>query len=159
MDGRTYIRAKSSLSRKRVLKSKEFEKTRQYAGSFALASQIGSVIYQALPADIKGRWLYRTITGEAASLLYEGKTEQEAREILWKKYILDTACGNKEANENGLSNRQRCPKESRHLLRSLFYEQWKLQHRGISFKLVWERRGLFRPQDLLRKKLVLQRVI
>src|SRR5712672_2962614 len=83
---RTYARTKSSLTRKRVLKSKSFEKTRKHASDLALASRIASAIYKLLPADVKGRWIYRAITGEAASLLYKGKTEQEVKECLWKKY-------------------------------------------------------------------------
>src|SRR5688572_33251175 len=79
MGNRTYARTKSSLTRKRVLKDKAFEKTRKHASDLGLASKIGSEIYKALPVDIKGRWLYRAITGEAASLLYEGKTLEEVK--------------------------------------------------------------------------------
>ena len=37
-----------------------------------LASKIASPVYRALPLETKGRWLFRAIAGEAASLLYEG---------------------------------------------------------------------------------------
>src|SRR5262249_40393367 len=90
MYGRTYMRTKSSLTRKRVLKSAAFENTRKHAADLGRAAQIGSVVYRALPAEMKGRWLYRSITGEAASLLYEGQPEEEVLAFLWKKYIEDT---------------------------------------------------------------------
>jgi hypothetical protein len=67
MWGKTYVRKKSSLTRKRVMNSKTFEKTRRYANDLGRAAQIGSIIYKALPADLKERWLYRAITGEAAT--------------------------------------------------------------------------------------------
>ena len=86
--GRTHVRNQSSLTRKRVLKAREFARTRQYAGDMGHASQIASIIYQSLP--VKGRWLFRAITGEAVSLLYEGKPVQEVKENLWRKYILNT---------------------------------------------------------------------
>ena len=92
--GRTYTRQKSTLTTERVLKDKEFEKTRQYANNFAIAAQIASPIYKALPADTRARWIYRTIAGHAASLLYKGKTTEQVNNILWKKYI-----HNQKANE------------------------------------------------------------
>ena len=90
MNGRQYVRAKSSLTRKRVLKDKAFENTRKCASDLGKAAQIGSVIYHALPREIKVQWMYRAITGEAASMLYEGEDQQEVEEFLWKKYITDT---------------------------------------------------------------------
>jgi hypothetical protein len=92
LNGHTYVRTKSSLSRERVLKSASFEKTRKYASDLGRAARIGSFIYKALPA-IKARWIYQTITGEAASLLYEGMQEQEVKDMLWKKYLEETGIG------------------------------------------------------------------
>lgn len=87
LDGHTYARAKSTLSRKQVLESKAFESTRKHAGDMGRAARIGSAVYRALPAAEKGRPVYQTITGEAASLLYKGIEEEEVRAILWEKYI------------------------------------------------------------------------
>ena len=152
MGDSTYVRSKSSLTRKRVLKDKAFEKTRKYASNLGLASQIGSEIYRALPRDIKGRWLYRTITGEAASLLYEGMQEQEVKDSLWKKYIHDTACYNEEAIKAGCDNLSPASKESRVQLRKVFYERWIIQSKSqFSFKRVWCRRGVFKPDEIPKR--------
>ena len=94
MDGKQYSRAKSSLSRERVLTKPEFELTRKHAGQFGRASALASEIYQALPQTAQGRPIFRTIAGEAASLLYSGKEEQEVKDILFKKYIQDPDCEN-----------------------------------------------------------------
>ena len=58
MRGNVYLRTKSSLTRKRVLQSKAFEKTRKYAGNMAKASRIGSAIYRELNVAKKNRALY-----------------------------------------------------------------------------------------------------
>ena|SRR6185436_11794193 len=85
--GRVYLRTKSSLTRKRVLKSKAFEKTRKYASNMAKAARIGSVIYRELPVAKRNRALYQAITGKAASLLYQGVHETEVHLQLRKKYL------------------------------------------------------------------------
>jgi hypothetical protein len=87
MGGEIFIRTKSSLSRKRVLKSKAFKKTRQYASDLAKASRIGSEIYQEIRNRKRDRSLYQAITGEAASLLYEGVKEEEVVEKLRRKWL------------------------------------------------------------------------
>jgi hypothetical protein len=149
MFGRTYVRKKSSLTRKRVLKSKAFEKTRKCARDLGLAAKIGSVIYKALPLDIrKDRWLYRAITGEAASLLYEGKEYQEVKELLWEKYITDTGAipENDKTIEEGSWNNHRSTKETNIKIRSVFQERWQKQ--GMLyywFKRAWKKRGKFNP--------------
>ena len=137
---RTYLRAKSSLSRKRVLKSKEFEKTRKHAKDLGRASRIGSEIYQALPADTKGRWLFREITGEAASLLYKGKNEAEVKEYLWKKYIQDSIDDNIIVpGMNRLNIFPSSSRQSRQRLKSLLLDRWRQRGRSASdFKRRWE---------------------
>jgi hypothetical protein len=87
MDGMNYVRTKSSLTRKRVLKSPNFRKTRLYAGLMAQASKIGSVIYQALPPDWRQAWMYRAFTGEAMQILKEGRTIEETTRLLWERYV------------------------------------------------------------------------
>jgi hypothetical protein len=137
MYGRTYLRSKSSLTRKRVLKSRAFAKTRKCASYLGIASRIGSEVYRALPDTIRERWLYRAITGEAASLLYEGKTEQEVRDLLWDKYIEYT--GVKEETATIQTSRK---VESR--LREVFAERWEKQgNSDADFKSAWDKRGYF----------------
>ena len=144
MYGRTYMRTKSSLTRKRVLKSKEFEKTRKHASDLGRAAQIGSVVYQGLPAEMKDRWLYRAITGEAASLLYEGKTEDEVQEFLWKKYIEDTGVAEEAVITPDGSNLSHSSKETNKKLWKIFCDRWEMQGRSYYyFKRAWEKRGYF----------------
>ncbi len=144
MWGNYYMRSKSSLARKRVLKSKAFEKTRVCAGQFGQAQRIGSAIYQALPADIKERWLFRAIAGEAASLLYKGKTEQEARDLLWKKYITDTNAQNEKSIVINGKNMNHSTLQTNKQLRELFQVRWTKQGgTEYFFKRAWQKRGYF----------------
>ena len=73
MDGQHYVRLKSSLTRKRVLKDPAFAKTMFYAQQFGQAAKLAAVVYRALPADQKKNGLYKTLTGIANGLLKEGK--------------------------------------------------------------------------------------
>ena len=147
MYGRNYVRAKSSLSRKRVLKDKAFEKTRKCAGNFGIAAKIGAVIYKALPFDMrKERWLYRAIAGEAASLLYKGKERQEVQELLWKKYISETGAVPAHAQplKQGEKNGNFTTKESNLKMREAFHERWIKQGLGnYWYKRTWPKRGTF----------------
>jgi len=85
MRGKVYLRSKSSLTRKRVLKSKAFEKTRKYAGKMARASQLASAIYREFPPAKRDLSKYQAMTGMAASLLYKGLPEDEVQNMLKKK--------------------------------------------------------------------------
>jgi hypothetical protein len=151
MWGKVYYRKKSSLTRKRVLKDRKFEKTRKHASEMGRAARIGSVIYKAMPEDIKDRWIYRAITGEAASLLYQGKEEEEVKAFLWKKYIEDTDCREqqaKEAMESGRCSRNVFPStpEANLSLRKIFEQRWEKQGRSTYwFKQAWQKRGYFNP--------------
>lgn len=144
MGGKNYVRSKSSLDRKRVLKSKEFQKTRKYASDLGLAARIASVVYRALPANIKERWLYRAITGEAASLLYEGKAEQGVKDYLWKKYIEETNADKNAVISPSGYNMVRSTKETNVKLRQPFLERWQKQGKSYyDFKRAWQKRGYF----------------
>src|SRR6188474_3196906 len=85
MRGKVYLRSKSSLTRKRVLKSKAFEKTRKYASNMGEASQLASAIYKEFPPAKRNRSKYQAMTGMAASLLYQGLREDEVQNLLRKK--------------------------------------------------------------------------
>jgi hypothetical protein len=151
MYGQTYVRKKSSLSRKRVLKSAAFAKTRKHAAALGLASQIGSVIYRALPAEMRDRWLYRAITGEAASLLYEEKTEEEVQEFLWKKYIEETGAGKEKDIKLFQENHSRSTKETNQKLRKIFCDRWERQGKDYYyFKRAWEKRNFFNVEKFQR---------
>jgi hypothetical protein len=91
MEGRNLVRKKSSLTRRKVLYSPRFERTRHYAGLMAKASRIGSALYQALPSYWRQFWMYRSFTGEALTMLKTGKTEQYIQQQLWERYVKEVA--------------------------------------------------------------------
>jgi len=73
--GKYYMRAKSSLTAKRVRKSPEFKKTMESAKLLAPASKIASGIYRQLKQ--KNHPYYRKLTGAAMKLLKAGLTEPD----------------------------------------------------------------------------------
>jgi hypothetical protein len=87
MEGRNFVRKKSSLTRRKVLYSPRFERTRQNAALMGQASKIGSFIYNSLPAYWRQSWMYRSFTGEAYKLLKKGREELEIRQLLWDRYV------------------------------------------------------------------------
>ena len=60
MEGKYYVRLKSSLTGKRVKKDPSFKRTMQYAALLGSASAIASAVYRALP-ESKGIALYRVL--------------------------------------------------------------------------------------------------
>jgi hypothetical protein len=87
MEGRNFVRTKSSLTRRKVLYSPQFKNTRHHASVMAKASKIGSVVYKALPAYWRQGWMYRSFTGEAYTLLKAGKKEEEIQQGLMQCYV------------------------------------------------------------------------
>jgi hypothetical protein len=147
MEGKGYARSKSNLTAKRVMKDRKFEKTRQHAKSMGLASKIASPVYKALPLEIKGRWLFRAIAGEAASLLYEGKTEEEVTSFLWNKYIyVPISLTDDKIKEPGETIHSYASKQTKLELWKIFRDRWDAQDKPVTvFKRIWERRGVFKP--------------
>jgi hypothetical protein len=136
--GRTYTRKRTTLTSERVENDSAFEKTRQYAGIFGLASRIASPIYKALPADLRGRWVFRTIAGNAASLLYKGKSEEEVTDILWKKYIVEPEPGTEETVVVNATSSHPGNRKSILSLERVFYKRWKKQGKAKKdFKQAW----------------------
>jgi hypothetical protein len=108
------------------------------------AAQIGSFVYQALPDNMRDRWLYRAITGEAASMLYEGWAEEEVQEFLWKKYIEDSGAKKTPANLPLSHDFVRSNKEANQRLREHFLYRWEMQGRPYYyFKRAWDKRKNF----------------
>jgi hypothetical protein len=87
MEGRNFVRKKSSLTRRKVLYSPQFQRTRHYAGLMGQASKIGSFVYNQLPAYWRQSWMYRSFTGEAFTMLKAGKKEDEIQQVLWTRYV------------------------------------------------------------------------
>ena len=80
MGGMHFARAKSSLTGKRVRKSKRFQRTMHNAGILSRAAKIVSPIYKALTEDWRCHDLYRKLTGLAARLLHAEMDNSEVRE-------------------------------------------------------------------------------
>jgi hypothetical protein len=142
------VRTKGSVTRERVLESQEYATTRKYASNLAIASKIASPIYRAMPADVRARWVYRSITGDAASLLYKNMSEKEVTEILWKKYIADkVAIIPKEFNPVSSTN------QTRNKLKKLFLDLWAKQQKPLAhFKMAWENPRSYAPETVKRVK-------
>jgi hypothetical protein len=87
IEGRNFVRKKSSLTRRRVLYSPHFKNTRHFAGLMGNASKIGSHVYNALPEYWRQGWMYRSFTGEAYTMLKKGKKEEEIQQVLYKQYV------------------------------------------------------------------------
>jgi len=82
MEGKYYVRMKSSLTAKRVKKDPAFKRTMQCAASLANASQIASALYRELPKEKKGIAVYRKLTAKAMTLLRNGKSSDEILYLL-----------------------------------------------------------------------------
>jgi hypothetical protein len=87
MEGRYYARKKSSLTREKVLTHPAFIKTRIEADLLATASKIASSIYSDLPVNWRQFWMFRSFTGEAQTMMKQGRNAQQAYDHLWKTYV------------------------------------------------------------------------
>ncbi|HEY8898040.1 MAG TPA: hypothetical protein VIM79_24610 [Niastella sp.] len=87
MEGRNFVRKKSSLTRRKVLYSPRFAPTRHYASLMGDASRIGSWVYNSLPDFWRQSWMYRSFTGEAFTMLKKGMEECAIKEFLWSRYV------------------------------------------------------------------------
>lgn len=87
MEGKYYVRQKSSLTRKRVLRDPKFQLTRVYAALLGEASKIASHVYRLIAGEQKKHALYREMTGKAIYMLREGKDAHEVYEILCRQYL------------------------------------------------------------------------
>jgi hypothetical protein len=82
MQGEYYVRMKSRLTRKRVLESPRFARTRMHAGQLADASRIASQLYRSIPKEKKDRQIFRAFVGKAKVLLAQGKDKKVVLDIL-----------------------------------------------------------------------------
>lgn len=84
--GAYYVRARSSLTAKRVKTDPAFRKTMQYAALLSRAARIASKVYSSLPAQRKQHTLYRKLTGEAMTWLKYAWLEEEIVAYLLQQY-------------------------------------------------------------------------
>src|SRR6266545_8401965 len=130
MEGRNFVRKKSSLTRRKVLYAPCFKHTRHYAGLMGQASKIGSLVYNALPVYWRQSWMYRSFTGEAFTLLKKGKKQQEIHEELLQRYVAIVVSKQQEAAIN-CSNQSEdtintlLPGEPKRAYRKQNSEYWK----------------------------------
>src|SRR4051794_9381680 len=82
MEGKYYVRMKSSLRGKRVKKDLAFKRTMEYASLHANASKIASALYRELPKEEKGIAVYRMLTGKVMKFLQDGKSNDEILYLL-----------------------------------------------------------------------------
>jgi hypothetical protein len=88
--------------------------------------------------------MYRAITGEAASMLYEDITEEEVEEFLWKKYITDTGLEEKRSSISSSFTKDDSAKETILKLREIFWKRWERQGKSTYyFRQAWQKRSKF----------------
>lgn len=80
MNGKGYIRSKSSLTAKRVKTSPEFKKTMQLARKLGEASSLAAELYKTVPQDFKSIQLFRRITGLVITGFRKGNSEKEVKQ-------------------------------------------------------------------------------
>jgi hypothetical protein len=90
MDGIYYARMKSTLSRKKVLTSPRFARTRMHANQLADASRIASTLYKSIPKEKRNIKLFRAIVGQAKVLLAQGKVKEVVLQILMNELFPQT---------------------------------------------------------------------
>jgi hypothetical protein len=138
-NGKTFLREARALDRELVLNDDRFIKTRHFANKMGLASKIASEIYKDLPQELKARWIFRSITGHAASLLYKEMHPEEVKERLYTQYITDPQSEIKEAEKSTYRTaknyrRSRADK----MLRKLFLDNWEKSGKRLSdFSMAW----------------------
>jgi hypothetical protein len=87
MKGDYYARTKSSLDRKRILRDPSFQRFRECSKVFGKASKLASQLYHLFPKEMRKHGVYGKLTGEFNLLFREGKTSDQAIEIMMKKYL------------------------------------------------------------------------
>jgi hypothetical protein len=120
MEGRNFVRKKSSLTRRKVLYSPQFENTRHFAALMAKASKIGSLVYSALPEYWRQGWMYRSFTGEAYKMIKAGKKEDEIQQFLLQRYVQPVV-----SKITSLESIASLPKEPKRSYRKLDTNYWK----------------------------------
>jgi len=80
-----YARMKSSLSRKKVLESPNFARTRMHANQLADASRIASQLYRSISKEKRNRPMFRAFVGKAKLLLAEGKDKEVVFKMLFNE--------------------------------------------------------------------------
>lgn len=84
--GEYYVRARSSLTARRVKTDPAFQKTRAFAALLAKASRIASQVYASVPHRRRKTNLFRQLTGQAITWLKYDWTESDIIQFLMQQY-------------------------------------------------------------------------
>lgn len=87
LNGQYLVRAKSTLSRKRVKRSPAFRRTMEYAGWLAAASKLAAEVYRMMPKDQRKVQEYREMTGRAMDLIRHDVDEYVVKTRLIEQYL------------------------------------------------------------------------
>ena len=79
MDGKGYVRMKSSLTRKRFKTSKRFANSRKSAERFAKGNKIASEVYRTIPATERKYPMFLQLKSSAIALLKAGTADNEVK--------------------------------------------------------------------------------
>jgi hypothetical protein len=82
MYGRYYVRRKSSLTKKKFHKSKSFERSRESCQRFSEGNRLASRLYRRIKKEKREYSLFCFLKKRAILLLKEGKSLQDAEQIL-----------------------------------------------------------------------------
>jgi len=88
LNGQYLVRAKSTLSRRRVKRSPAFRRTMEYAGWLAQASKVAAEVYRMIPRERRRVEKYRAMTGMAMKFIKEGMDKAMVKSRLIEKYVL-----------------------------------------------------------------------
>jgi len=115
LEGAYYVRRKSSLSRKRVLKDPCFARSRAAAERFGTAVKLAAQVYRRLRPEDKGHGVIGRVTAAANGLLCAGHEREAVLLLLEKQYLpyTDTSRvqspGRKAISAAERLSRQLCP--------------------------------------------------
>lgn len=82
MDGKYYVRMKSSLTGKKFWKHKAFERSRQSCNRFSEGNKLASKLYRMIGEEKRQYKLFCFLKKRAILLLKEGKSLPETEEVL-----------------------------------------------------------------------------
>src|SRR5258705_6549978 len=87
MNGKHYLKMKSSVSRRRLLQNDRFSNTRRNANWFALAQKIAAEVYRELPISEKDQHkTWYPMRNRAQELVKKGKDKEEIISFLKKEF-------------------------------------------------------------------------
>lgn len=82
LNGKYYVKKKSSVCKERLLKSPEYKNTRKNMSLFGEAARIASEYYKEIDEKKKHSKLFGTLVAKVKALLVSGKNREEVLEIL-----------------------------------------------------------------------------